>query len=632
MGPRSGKRTGGRRTDRTSVLVIGALGVVFGDIGTSPLYALQAALSTGGIRLARAEVFGLVSLVFWALLLVVTVKYVVLVLRADNDGEGGILALSTLVARDLRPGAAGLAVLAGVVGASLFFGDSVLTPAISVLSAVEGLRVADPALPHLVVPAALLILTVLFGLQRFSTEGIGRVFGPVMTLWFLTLALLGLPRVVAHPGVLLALSPTYGIAFVATQPVTAFLALGAVVLAITGAEALYADLGHFGPRPIRLAWGLVLPSLVLNYLGQAALVLVDPAAAGNPFFHLAPTALRLPLVALATCATVIASQAVIAGTFSVARQAMRLGYLPHLRVRSTSSRYPGQIYLPTVNVLLFVCVAAVVLGFGSSARLADAYGIAVTSTFTLTTVLLSVLMRRTWGWPVAGIVAFLGTIGVIEVCFLAANLMKVGNGGWLPLSIAAVATVSMLTWRTGQRLVSSARHARAGTLNTFVERELPRTRRTPGTAIYPHAAGPTMPLALRLVTELTEVAHERLVIVHVESLPVPYVREPDRISVTHPERAALGLHELTVRYGFHEPPDLPRVLGRHLDAAGRCLFDPGEAIYVLSALTVRPGPSTRLAFWRQRLFLVLTGLADTPAHQFHLPAERTVTLGTEVLL
>jgi KUP system potassium uptake protein len=434
-------------------LALGALGVVFGDIGTSPLYAVQTVFSIDGNAVSPnpTDVYGVVSLIFWSVTLVVTVKYVSLVLRADNDGEGGIMALAALVQTVLSrtsPRRAALALGLGVVGASLFYGDSLITPAISVLSAVEGLEVAEPGFADAVLPSGVVVLTLLFAVQRWGTHRVGRLFGPVMVVWFVTLAVLGIPHVAAHAGVLLGLSPTYVVSFVADHPYTAFIAMGAVVLAITGAEALYADMGHFGRLPIRVAWfAVAFPALILNYLGQAALILDDPAAVANPFYLLAPGWARLPLVVLATCATVIASQAVISGAFSMSRQAVRLGFLPQLTVRHTSTRESGQIYLPAVNWLLFGGVLVLIAAFRSSQRLATAYGLAVTGTLLLTTTLFLTYAATSWHWSRWKLVLVAVVLGGLELTYLGANLTKVASGGWLPLLIAAVVVTVMTTWQ-----------------------------------------------------------------------------------------------------------------------------------------------------------------------------------------
>ncbi len=477
------------------VLTVGALGVVFGDIGTSPLYAVQTVFTADrhAVGTSPGEVYGIISLIFWSITLIVSVKYLTFILRADNDGEGGIMALTALLQKHPFRTARSKIVLVtlGIVGASLFYGDGIITPAISVLSAVEGLKVPAPALASFVLPIALVVLTVLFVLQHFGTDLVGRLFGPVMILWFVVLAAAGAREVLAHPAILRALSPTYGAVFIADHGTVAFIALASVVLAITGAEALYADMGHFGASPIRRAWFfIVFPALTLNYLGQGALILHSPAAVENPFFLIVPGWAQLPMVLLATVATVIASQAVISGAFSVTRQAVQLGVLPHLAIRHTSTREEGQVYVPGINWGLFVAVVALVVGFGSSAALASAYGVAVTATFILNTVLFLSVARVIWRKPrwliAAGAVAFL----TVEVSFFAANLTKVVHGGWLPLVVAAAVSTVLLTWQRGRVIVTANRTATEGTLDGFAAqvRALdPPVHRVPGTAVFLNA-------------------------------------------------------------------------------------------------------------------------------------------------
>lgn len=619
-----------RRSAAGPALQVAALGIVFGDIGTSPLYALQAALSAGGGETATpGGAAGLASLIVWSLIAVVTIKYVILVLRADHHGEGGILALSTLVAAAGRRPTPWV-VAAGILGAALFMGDSVLTPAISVLSAVEGLRVAEPGLPDIVVPASVVILVVLFAIQHRGTGKVGQIFGPIMMVWFVCLAALGIPHIAAHPAVLSALTPIAAITFVAAHPVTALASLGAVVLALTGAEALYADLGHFGRVTIRRAWlRVVLPALVINYLGQAALVATDPATARDPFFHLAPTGLRWPLVVLATIATVIASQAVISGTFSLVRQAINLGFLPKMRVASTSPVYRGQIYLPTVNMFLMFAVVVVVIVFKSSGNLAQAYGVAVTCVFSLTITLLMMLARRRWKWHWWQVALFIGTVGLLEAGFLVANLAKIATGGWLPLVIAAIVALVMLTWHTEQRRLVRLRRDRTGLLARFAHTELPTLARVPGTVIYPHSTPQAVPVALRLTVELSQVAAARLIVVHVKDLPVPYARPSERVRLAEVAPSGLGLFEVIVRFGFHEPRDIPGRLAGVRDSDGLPLLS-DDTRYVVSDLRLDTTAAGRSMSYRRRLFNALTLLADNPVRQFHLPSTRTVTIGANL--
>jgi KUP system potassium uptake protein len=611
-----------RRPAVAAGLTLGALGVVFGDIGTSPLYAVQTvfAIDGGVVKPTQAGVYGIASLIFWALTLIVSVKYVVFILRAGNDGEGGVMALAALVRRaGVR---VGFLVALGVFGASLFYGDSVITPAISVLSAVEGLKVTSPSIAHLVVPIALGILTGLFAIQRRGTATVGRLFGPVMVVWFAALGLAGLREIAPHPEVLQALSPSYAAAFVAADPGVAFVAMGAVVLAITGAEALYADMGHFGRAPIRRAWfAIVFPALTLNYLGQSALILHHRGADRSPFFLLLPHWERLPMVFLATVATVIASQAVISGAYSVSRQAVRLGFLPRLHVRHTSQHEVGQIYVPKINTALYVAVVALVIGFGSSEKLAAAYGIAVSGTFVITTTLFLTVARRRWRWPGWALALFAAVVGPVEIAFFAANLGKVHHGGWLPLVIAAAVFTVMTTWHRGREIVTANRAAEEGSLREFVG-HLPEVERVPGTAVFPTPSPETTPLALRANVELQNILHEQVVIVSMQTLDVPHVRRRDRVSV-----AELDAHivHVTARCGFQDEPRIPRALR----AAG---IDTAGATYFLSRITIVPTGERTMRPWRKALFVSQIRHAASPAEHFGLPDDRTVEMGFQIPL
>jgi KUP system potassium uptake protein len=619
-------------------MALGALGVVFGDIGTSPLYALQTVFSIDGnaVKPTPSDVYGVVSLVFWSVTLVVTVKYVSFVLRADNDGEGGIMALAALVRKvsASRPRRAALALGLGVLGAALFYGDSLITPAISVLSAVEGLEVARPDLAGAVLPIGVVILAVLFLVQRWGTHLVGRLFGPVMVLWFGTLIVLGLPHILAQPGVLLGLSPTYVFSFVADHPLTAFLAMGAVVLSITGAEALYADMGHFGRRPIRVSWfALVWPALIVNYLGQAALILTDPRAVANPFYLLAPQWAQLPLVVLATAATVIASQAVISGAFSMSRQAVRLGYLPQLTVRHTSRQESGQIYLPAVNWLLFGGVLVLILAFGSSAKLATAYGLAVTGTLMLTTTLFLLYASTEWHWPRWQLILTGVVFGGVELTFFAANLTKVVHGGWLPLLIAAIVVTVMSTWQRGRRIVTARREEAEGPLDEFV-REVrdQQLTRVPGTAVFPHPGNETAPLALRANVDFNHVLHERVVIVTVRPENVPHVPFGERLSVDDLGYSDDGIVHLSARFGFQDDQDIPKLLRLAVGLADELRVEPETASYFLSRMTIELGNQPGLHQWRKRLFIGLAHNAATPSAYFKLPLDRTVVMGSRIEL
>jgi len=522
----------------------------------------------------------------------------------------------------------------GMFGAAMFYGDSMITPAISVLSAVEGLEVARPDLAQAVLPIGIAILTLLFVVQRWGTHLIGRLFGPVMVLWFVTIAVLGVPHILAHPDVLRGLSPTYIVSFVAGHPLTAFLAMGAVVLVITGAEALYADMGHFGRLPIRVAWFvLVWPALVLNYLGQAALILNDPGAVANPFYLLAPDWARLPLVILATAATVIASQAVISGAFSVSRQAVRLGFLPHLTVRHTSTRESGQIYVPAVNWLLFGGVLVLMVAFRSSSRLATAYGLAVTGTLLLTTALFLISAATAWQWARWKLVLTAVVFGGIELTFLAANLTKIVHGGWLPLVIAAVVVTVMTTWQRGRRIVTARRVDVEGPLPEFIDKlNAERIVRVPGTAVFPHPTKQTTPLALRANVEFNHVVHERVVIVSVVSETVPHVPLGERLTIDQLGHTADGIVHLSVRFGFQDEQDIPEVLREAQGLSDELDLDPDTASYFLSRIIIERGGHPGMITWRKRLFIGLSHNAATPATCFKLPLDRTVVMGSRIEL
>jgi KUP system potassium uptake protein len=527
-----------------------------------------------------------------------------------------------------------IAMLLGVLGASLFFGDSVITPAISVLSAVEGIEVASPDVKELVLPISVAILAVLFAVQRFGTHRVGRLFGPVMVLWFVTLAVLGIPKIVAHPDILRALSPSYIVTFIADHPYIAFIAMGAVVLAITGAEALYADMGHFGRPPIRRAWfAVVFPALTMNYLGQGALILHDPKAVSNPFFVMVPSWGRVPMVVLATLATVIASQAVISGAFSVARQAMRLGFLPHLSVRQTSEEEGGQIYVPAVNWLLFGGVLILMVSFRSSSRLATAYGLAVTGTFVLSTTLFLILAGAGWHWPRWRLGVFAVVFGVLELTFLAANLTKVAHGGWLPLLIGILVVAVMLTWERGRELITARRIDLEGPLDDFVE-ELRKdpVPRVPGTAVFPHPTKATVPLALRANVRFNNVLHEHVIIVSVVSENVPHVPRRERLSVDSLGYADDGVVHLAARFGFQDDQDIPRVLTDAFMLTDELEVDADTAFYFLSRITIERGSHPGMVRWRKKLFIALSRNAASPAVYFGLPVDRTVVMGSRIEL
>jgi KUP system potassium uptake protein len=622
----------------TAALALAALGVVFGDIGTSPLYALKTVftIDNGVVRATESDVYGVVSLMFWSITIIVSIKYLGLLMRADNEGEGGVMALAALAQRLYggRMGKTGLLLVIGVVGVALFYGDSIITPAVSVLSAVEGVEVAAPAVSHLIVPIAAVILAGLFMVQRYGTSKVGNLFGPVMVLWFLVLAVAGAVTVVQFPAVLQGLLPTYAIAFAISRPFIAFVAMGAVVLVITGAEALYADMGHFGRSPIRRAWFfLVFPALTLNYLGQAALILHDPGAKANPFFLLFPDWARLPVVILATAATVIASQAVISGAFSLSRQAVQLGLLPPLTVRQTSEHEGGQIYLPVVNGLLFLGVLAVMLAFGSSGRLATAYGVSVTGALVVDTLLMLLVAPLLWHWGPWKIALAAVAFGGLELTFLAGNLSKVLHGGWVPLVIAAAVITVMTTWRRGRQLVSEDRKEKEGSLAEFIEEaQVNKVPRVPGVAVFPHPNKDTTPLALRANLDHNGILHERVIIVSVQILRVPYVPSSEAFTYDDLGYADDGIEHLTLRFGFSEAPDLPEAL-RAARAAGVLDVEQADldrASYFISRGAIRESRSRKMARWRRGLFVTIAHNAADPAARFRLPSLRTVTMGTDV--
>jgi KUP system potassium uptake protein len=619
-----------------AALTLGALGVVFGDIGTSPLYALHAVFSAHGhdVKPDEAGVYGVISLVFWSITAIVSVKYVTFIMRADNDGEGGIMALiARVMDLPLKRHAAATLVALGIFGAALFYGDGMITPAISVLSAVEGLKVAAPGLESLVVPITLVVITMLFAIQRFGTQAVGRLFGPVMAVWFTILAVSGLVRVVESPAILKALSPTYGIAFFLDNGGVAFLALGSVVLVVTGAEALYADMGHFGRPPIRRAWfAFVFPALTLNYLGQGSLILDSPSAIDNPFFLLMPHWSRVPMVLLATLATVIASQAVISGAFSVTRQAAQLGFLPRMRIRHTSAA-EGQVYVPAVNGLLYVAVVALVIGFGSSAHLASAYGIAVTGTLAIDTILFFVVVRMLWGKPLwlvlSGATAFL----VVDLAFFTANLPKVVSGGWFPLLLALGVFTLLTTWQRGRELVNARRAEAEGHLRDFIEevRDMhPPVFRAPGTAVCLTAGKETTPLALRENVDHNHVVHESVVILSVETRRVPHVARSERVVIDELGYQDDGITHLTISYGFQDEQNVPVALRQAVAQGLECDVDVLSATYFVSQMTLVIGDEPGMSRWRKKLFLALSRTSSSPVEYFGLPEHRIVTIGSYI--
>ncbi len=612
-------------------MLLAVLGVVYGDIGTSPLYAFKASMQLfGAVPITRLEVMGILSLIFWSLVLIVTVKYVMLIMRADNRGEGGILALMALAQRvSVGTGIRRVLTLVGIAGACLFFGDGVITPAISVLSAVEGLEVSTPELQQYVLPISVVVIVALFAVQWRGTGSVGRVFGPVMALWFVAIGILGVVEIVRQPFVLLAISPSYAVGLCIQYKGLAFIVLGAVVLCVTGAEALYADMGHFGAHPIRLTWtSFVLPCLVLNYFGQGALTIGDPATVANPFFLLAPEWLRLPMVILATVATIIASQAVISGAYSMTRQCMQLGFLPRMTVRHTSNTEEGQIYVPQVNTMLAIGVLILVLAFKTSDNLAAAYGIAVTGTFLCTCVLAMVVFRRQFGWSRAAAISLFGLFFLIDLVFFSANTLKVLEGGWVPLVLGIALTALMTSWKRGRDLLLARWRQDSLPLAPFLAR-LPqsRTMRVPGMAVFLTGTPDYVPTSLLHNLKHNKVLHERVLFVTVQNVDVPEVGADRRTEVSE---LAPGIHRVILRYGFMESPNIPRAL-EDLNASG-VAFDPMQASYFLGREVLVPATVPKLPWWRHWLFLVMARNAVPATEFFRIPYDRVVELGVRVAI
>jgi KUP system potassium uptake protein len=621
-------RTGARRT---AGLTLAALGVVYGDIGTSPLYAVrESALAAGGHTPAAPAIMGVVSLIFWSLLIVVTLKYVILIMQADNDGEGGILALSALAHR--TPGLGKRAKLAittiAILGLALFFGDGMLTPAISVLSAVEGLSAETPAFAPLVMPLSLVILIGLFFLQSRGTAMVGGLFGPVMVVWFITLSALGLASIVRAPAILAAINPLYGIALFEREPWTAFVSLGSVVLAVTGCETLYADMGHFGKFPIRIAWLVfVLPALVLNYFGQGAALLLDPKKTPIAFYAVAPHWAHYPLVAIATVATIIASQAVISGVFSISKQAVQLGQLPRMEIRHTSATEYGQIYVPSMNALLAVGVVLIVLIFKSSDSLATAYGIAVTGIMVLSTTLVAVVAVRQWHWSRWLVLPVFGALALIDLAFLGANSLKIVEGGWLPIGIAVAVFIVMDTWRLGRRTHLEKIREGALPVDLLLARAEKMSQRISGTAIFMTIRSDLAPSALLHSMKHYHVLHERVVLLNVAFEDKPFVRARNRVDV---QKMGKGFYEVKVKFGFFETPDVPRALA---DARVRGLaLDVDISTFFLGRETLVPSSKPTLPHWRIALYMWLASNALSPAKFFRLPPNRVVELGAQVAI
>lgn len=618
------------KNESLGVLSLAALGVVYGDIGTSPLYVMKTVFDPAhGLAITDSNITGVISLIFWAIMIVVTVKYITLFLRADNHGEGGIMALLSLASSSVvnRPQLRNILFMIGAFGAALFYGDGVITPAISVLSAVEGLEVATPLLQPYVLPITLIVLISLFLIQQRGTGGIGAMFGPITLIWFITLGIVGLINIAAAPEILQAFNPLFAFTFCLNNGLLAFIAFGAIVLAVTGGEALYADMGHFGIKPIRLAWyGCVLPALILNYLGQGALLLANPSSISNPFFLLFPSWALYPAVILATAATVIASQAVISGVFSVTKQAIQLGFLPRMQIRHTSDQKIGQIYIPLVNWILLVAVIMAVTGFGSSSNLASAYGVAVTTTMVIETILTFFVLRFAWKYPlIVGILAT-GFFLTIDATFFAATILKIFQGGWFPLAIGAVIFFVMITWNRGRKILLERLRSDDIPLEPFLESLLAHPPiRVGGTAVFLTSNPNGVPHALLHNLAHNQVLHECVVFLTVEYLEIPRVPDEERIST----KPLIGnCYQITVRYGFKDEPNLPLAL--EMCKQSGLEFEPLKTSYFLSREIVVPTPGGGMTQWQERIFATMARNAGNAAEYFKLPANRVLELGTRI--
>jgi KUP system potassium uptake protein len=625
----AGERAGSPRPRRrTLILSLGAMGVVFGDIGTSPLYALKESFAGHHVMAVDpSRVLGVISIVFWTMMIVVTLKYVAVMMRADNKGEGGSLSLLALISRRTAPGrwSAGLSVL-GIFATALFFGDAMITPAISVLSAVEGVGTLSESLLRFAAPISVVILVLLFALQRHGTARVGSIFGPVMLVYFAVLAVLGIWSAAQTPEVLRALSPTYGFAFLFGEPRIAFLALGSVVLAVTGAETLYADMGHFGRKPITLAWlAVAFPTLMLNYLGQGALLLRSPAAIENPFYLLVSESWRVPLIILATAATIIASQAVITGAFSVVRQAVQLGLFPRVNVEHTSEEAEGQIYIPLVNWALLAAVIVLVLIFRNSSNLASAYGIAVTGTMLITTVMAGVVLLKIWNWPKWAALPLVGLFALVDGTYFASNLTKVLDGGWFPLLVALVAFTMLTTWARGRQLVHERLSASNMPIEVFVKSVGAGVHRIRGTAVYLTSSSEGIPPALLHNLKHNQVMHETVLLTTVSVRDIPYVDPAERVEA---KELGCGLKRVTINYGFSEDPDIPRAFAGAKRQLGE--LPPMTTSYFLSRQTVRAARSPGMPRWREAIFAWMVRNSATAMEFFKLPVNRVVELGSQV--
>ena len=614
-----------------ATLSLAALGVVFGDIGTSPLYTMKEvfSLSKHPVELTQFNVLGILSLIFWSLIMIVSAKYVAFIMRADNRGEGGIMALLSLANNNAPSGnKRSWIMILGILGACMFYADGMITPAISVLSAIEGLEVVAPSLSYLIIPITLVVLFILFYAQSKGTHIVGAFFGPIMFFWFLTLALLGIINIASEPHVLMAINPLYAFQFFQLSPMVAFVALGAVVLSVTGAEALYADMGHFGRHPIRLAWFIfVLPALTLNYFGQGALIISNPENIKNPFYLMAPEFLVIPLIVLATLAAIIASQAVITGAFSVSRQALQLGFLPRMHVEHTSENQEGQIYLPRINWLLMIAVMALVVTFKSSGNLAGAYGIAVTGDMVISTLLASFVFYEVWKWNSAKTLIFMAIFLVIDFAFFSANILKIPDGGWFPILIGSVIFVLMTTWKKGRALLYKILKGEAIEINSFISsigaNPPPRVE---GTAIFLTPNPDGVPHALLHNLKHNKVIHEKVIILTVMFMDYPHSLTKDLVTV---EKLPYNFYKVIVKYGFKDEPNLPKDLS--LCAKNGLNIDPMNSSYFIGKEILLAMPKDNMNYWRKKLFIGLFRSAETITNQFKLPPNRVVELGSQVL-
>ena len=613
-----------------AILSLTALGIVYGDIGTSPLYAMRECFhGPHAIAATPDNIFGVLSLIFWALIIIISVKYCIFVLSADNHGEGGILALTALATpiKIVSRTESWVLVLLGIFGAALLYGDGIITPAISVLGAIEGLNVATPLFSPYVVPVTIVIIVGLFLIQSRGTAKVGRLFGPVMLVWFFIIALLGVMQIVRHPSVIAAFNPVHGINFFLREGWHGFLVLGTVFLVVTGGEALYADMGHFGKRPIRLVWYIiVLPALLLNYLGQGALLIENPALTENPFYRLAPEWALYPLIVLASCAAIIASQALISGAYSLTMQAIQLGFMPRLKIEHTSSTEMGQIYIPALNWALMIGCIAIVIGFGSSSNLAAAYGVAVTATMVITTILFGVVARRKWGWSLPLVLMLSGFFLIIDLAFFGANIIKIPHGGWFPLVVGALIFIMMTTWKKGRRILAERLMSRAHPIEDFLS-DISKNKpvRVPGTAIFMNGTATGTPPALMHNLEHNKVLHERVVLLTVKTTQAPYVEREKRVDI---EPLGHEFYRMIINYGFMEDPDIPKVL-ENLERPNP-VFDGMNTTFFLGRETVIASKMPGMQVWREKLFAFMSRNASSATAYFCLPPNRVVELGSQI--